>query len=117
MRVVSMPERPRPAAAVESPSPVRLRSGDSRKLYVPDDTGYSRKHERTSTSSDVPYTPTPPSSPESSVLIIGNHVQLPRIFMRNHSDGVRFESPDDAGATCLYRQGPVSLILHACRLV
>jgi hypothetical protein len=101
MRVVSLPERPKPVPVLESPSPIRFHPGNSMKLYVPGDADYFRNREHTSTSSDVPQTPSPPSSPESSVLIIGSDVHLPRRFIRNYPDRPRFDPSDNGGIACL----------------
>jgi hypothetical protein len=97
-RVVSLPERPKPAALVDSPSPIRFRPAAPKRSYLCGDKEFYRTRGRTSIISDMPRTPSPPSSPESSVLIIGNDVHLPQTFLR-YSPTLESQCSDDGGIT------------------
>lgn len=98
VRVISLAERPKPPVLNYSPSPIRFRSPTFKNsLFFTGSEDNSRSHNRTSTS-DVPHTPSPPSSPESSVLIIENDAQLPRTFLRKKSTlDSHLEYSDDDG--------------------
>ena len=100
-RVVSMPDRVRPvlepsAELFQSPSTAASDSFGS----------YSGRHERVRvfrTPSDVPQTPSPPSSPES-LLIIAAGTQLPEGFLRRkYSPEPLIE--EDEGDSHAYIQG------------
>lgn len=95
LRVVSLPERPKPTVLVESPSLIRFRPVSSKRPYLLGDGNFYR---RTLAASDLPQTPSPPSSPESSVLIIGNDVDLPQTFLR-HNDTMEPQFECDNGGT------------------
>jgi hypothetical protein len=100
MRVVSLPERLNPASDGQPLSPFRHVS--SRQLYVPGDDEFFRNCTHSPTISEVPHTPSPPSSPASSILIIGGAMHLPRTFLRPVEN-----NPDDNGGvlTLLLRLG------------
>jgi hypothetical protein len=97
-RMVSLAERPKPPILNDSPSPIRFRSPTfQNSIFFTGSEDNSRSQNRSSTS-DVPPTPSPPSSPESSVLIIENDSQLPRTFLRKKSSlESHMEFPDDDG--------------------
>lgn len=86
LRVSSMSERPKPSASYLDSRPSQncfeiAASTDT--SYLSADDGYSRSRARAFPSaSDVPHTPSPPSSPES-VMIIETDVQIPHTFLRN----------------------------------
>lgn len=81
-RVVSMPERPKPLSPGASDS---FSSLDTSTLSM-ESTSHSFSkssvlHSHTFPHSDLPCTPSPPSSPES-IMIIGSDAQVPRTLLR-----------------------------------
>jgi hypothetical protein len=97
VRVVSLTERPKPVLE-DSPSPIRFRSPVFKQnsfLFGDEERSLSCVR---SPNSHPPQTPSPPSSPESSILIIENDSQLPRTFLRDRpSLGSHLECSDDEG--------------------
>ncbi|KAH7913667.1 hypothetical protein BJ138DRAFT_569059 [Hygrophoropsis aurantiaca] len=81
-RIVSMPEALRPAFEPSNNSLYSPSSGDSFGSIIE-----NRNRIRVKTPADVPRTPSPPSSPES-VLIINGNARLPDAFLR------RIHSPE-----------------------
>jgi hypothetical protein len=94
VRVVSLTERPKPVLE-DSPSPIRFRSPVFKQnsfLFGDEERSLSCVR------SPNPQTPSPPSSPESSILIIENDAQLPRTFLRSRpSLRSHLECSDDEG--------------------
>ncbi len=81
-RVVSMPERPKPSSPDASDS---FSSLDTSILSMESTTHNLSKpsmlHSNPRPHSDLPCTPSPPSSPES-IMIIGNNSHVPRTLLR-----------------------------------
>lgn len=82
-RVVSQPERSKYMVHSDASSPFSDRLDISYETLDP----FSEAHQRTrvrvrSNATDLPHTPSPPSSPES-VVIIADKSQLPKGFLRN----------------------------------
>jgi hypothetical protein len=104
MRVVSLPECPHQLSE-DSPSPIRFRSPVfKRSAFLFGDEERSSGYRRASSSLLLPQTPSPPSSPESSVLIIENDAQLPRTFLRNKRPlETHLECSDDDGLLTGYQ--------------
>jgi hypothetical protein len=97
-RVVSMPQRIRPVAAFP-PSPVTKLvdySSDFSRLSITPDRGPRARV--ISHGSEWPNTPSPPSSPES-VMIISTNVQLPQSFLRRQSPKLNVPHIDKEGET------------------
>lgn len=78
-RVVSMPERPKPLSPGASDS---FSSLDTSTLSMESTShSFSKPSMLHSHHSDLPCTPSPPSSPES-IMIIGSDAQVPRTLLR-----------------------------------
>lgn len=106
MRVVSLPERPKPVPLDASSYSGHVRDNVSpRELYLYDANDYTWSRDSFSATSDAQNTPSPPSSPESSVLIIGNDVQLPRLFLRRRRNEESSSRPEDEGICHLETPG------------
>lgn len=99
VRVISLTERPKPPlSSGESASPqCRFETiGSTDISYASADDGHGfRGRVRSYPHSDVPQTPSPPSSPES-ITIIGNESAVPRSFLRSHAES-RHKPSDDGG--------------------
>ncbi|KAJ7702976.1 hypothetical protein B0H17DRAFT_1175834, partial [Mycena rosella] len=78
-RGVSLSERPR--ASLSFSDNTIESSVSAETSFLSDNRSGSSRPRRSFTSSDMPHTPSPPSSPES-VMIIGNDMQVPISFLR-----------------------------------
>src|ERR1700722_15600331 len=93
-RVASMSERPKPDMSVQDAS-----SLDSFELSASTENSFPTQQDTLSyrpKMSDVPHTPSPPSSPES-VMIIDNSIHLPQSFLRHDAALDTHSSYDDDG--------------------
>jgi hypothetical protein len=91
-RVISMSERPKPNVSSDSLNCFEVSASTENSYPTEEDAASSRRCHGLQ-ASDVPHTPTPPSSPES-VMIIENSVHLPRSFLR-HNPALASSSPYD----------------------
>ncbi|KAJ6587129.1 hypothetical protein DFH09DRAFT_977642 [Mycena vulgaris] len=78
-RGVSLSERPR--ASLSFSDNTIESSGSAETSFLSENRSGSSRARRSFPSSDMPHTPSPPSSPES-VMIIGNDMQVPISFLR-----------------------------------
>ncbi|KAJ7772579.1 hypothetical protein DFH07DRAFT_802397 [Mycena maculata] len=91
-RGVSLSERPR-ASLSFSDNTIESSGSAETSFLSANRSGSSRARRSFPSSSDVPHTPSPPSSPES-VMIIGNDMQVPISFLRQK---VKTSYEDDDG--------------------
>ncbi|KAJ7045732.1 hypothetical protein C8F04DRAFT_988991 [Mycena alexandri] len=91
-RGVSLSERPRVSL---SSSDNTTESTSAETSFLSENRSGSSRARRSFPSSDMPHTPSPPSSPES-VMIIGNDMQVPISFLRRKAKSNRVYE-DDSG--------------------
>lgn len=86
LRVASMSERPKPDISPQNASLMNAFevSASTENSYLTADEGPYRTRRSGPQAFEVPRTPSPPSSPES-VMIIENSVHLPQSFLRHNS--------------------------------
>ncbi|KAJ6499090.1 hypothetical protein C8R45DRAFT_1126242 [Mycena sanguinolenta] len=89
-RGVSLSERPRASLSFSDNTP----ESSAETSFFSENRSGSPRTRRSLPSSDMPHTPSPPSSPES-VMIIGNDMQVPISFLRQKAESKRVY--DDGG--------------------
>ncbi|KAJ7446290.1 hypothetical protein B0H11DRAFT_2085900, partial [Mycena galericulata] len=90
-RGVSLSERPRASLSFSDNTPESSASAET--SFVSETRSGSSRARRSFPSSEMPHTPSPPSSPES-VMIIGNDMQVPISFLRQKA---KASYEDDGG--------------------
>lgn len=101
LRIVSMPDRPRPGLSGSDISMELYEQSESSctdmsRFSTTDSSAY---HRHRGYPRDIPETPSPPSSPES-IMIISNNSHVPLSFLRQKSDLHDMDSDDNGSVFC-----------------